>query len=278
MKSLKFDPNKHNSKCINNFRLLIHNNNNSQSDSIQLSDLRLASARLARKQMNYSLASRLITEHLSIMHSKPINPNSPQNIFESVKSLLKENSQLFLKTTNQQSRIQLLECELEAAKLLFELSRNEKKNNSDSISILVDSIHRYSSSDDFQAVKSNTIQLNQLFINPIQANNSNSLISNDLINEMCARSIITLFKWLKKSEANLLKDINTQLEVIKNRSYEYETNGSLTETITMNMLKIIESKKKYQNSSSEPIDFMKLNNNGKKSEYFQKIFETFIIF
>jgi len=203
------------------------------------------------------------------MHSKPIHPAnySQQSIYENVKTLLKENSQLFLKTTNQQTRIQLLECELEAAKLLYELSKTEKKKTTDSISILVNSINQYSSNDDFNFnVKPNstTIQLNQLFINPIQANNSNSLISNDLINEMCARSIITLSKWLKRSDSSLLKDINTYLEVISNRSYpvDYETaSGAITETIAANLLKIIDSKKKYRKNSNECNDFLKLNNN-----------------
>ena len=43
MKALKFDPNKHSPNCINNFKLLIQS-----SDSLHLSDFRLASARLAR--------------------------------------------------------------------------------------------------------------------------------------------------------------------------------------------------------------------------------------
>ncbi len=226
--------------------------------------MRLASARLARKQMNYNLASRLITEHLSIMHSKPnMNPNNSSNIYENIKSLLKENSQLFIKTTNQQTRIQLLECELEAAKLLYEVSKNEKKKTTDSISILVNSINQYSLSDDFHNVKSNTVQLNQLFINPIQANNSNSLITNDLINEMCARSIITLFKWLKRSDSNILKDINTNLDVVSNRSYDHDQKSdAITETIAFNLVKIIDSKKKYSKNLSECNDFLKLKNNG----------------
>ena len=264
MKSLKFDANKHSPKCINNFKLLIHNNN---YDSIQLSDFRLASARLARKQMNYNLASRLITEHLNIIQANNKTTSATSvaqnnnNIFDNIKLLLNENNRLFLKTTNQQTRIQLLECELETAKLLYELSRNEKKTNSlDSVSLLVKSI--YTTTNTTTNITTNTTinQLNQLFINPIQANNSNSLISNDLINEMCARSILTLFKWLKRSsgDLNLLKDININLDLLMNKQIFKYDNDNMVENIAINLLKIIDLKKKYK-TNTEQNNFLELN-------------------
>ena len=162
MKALKFDPNKHSPNCINNFKLLIQS-----SDSLHLSDFRLASARLARKQLNFNLASRLIIEQLDLMQSRPtVATTTSETNFDTIKHLLEENNYLFQKS-NQQNRILLLESELETAKLLYELSINDKSKLLDSISILVNSIVRYSSSDDLQIKTNNPIVHNQLFINPL---------------------------------------------------------------------------------------------------------------
>ena len=257
MKALKFDPNKHSPNCINNFKLLIQS-----SDSLHLSDFRLASARLARKQLNFNLASRLIIEQLDLMQSRPtVATTTSETNFDTIKHLLEENNYLFQKS-NQQNRILLLESELETAKLLYELSINDKSKLLDSISILVNSIVRYSSSDDLQIKTNNPIVHNQLFINPIQTNNSNILIKNDQINEMCSKSILTLFKWFKRSDSSLLKDINTQFELLTNRSYDYEATKAITETIADNLSKIIDSKKKY--SETKNLNFkndLKLNTN-----------------
>jgi len=282
MKSLKFDSNKHSPKCINDFKLLVHNTLN-QQDTMQLSDFRLASARLARKQMNYNLASRLITDHLNIIQANnkqalPTQNNDNSNIFETIKLLLNENNRLFLKTTNQQTRIQLLECELETAKLLYELSRDNHKTSSlDSISLLVNSI--FTTINTITAINPTSMTntssaLHQLFINPIQANNSNSLISNDLINDMCARSILTLFKWLKQSKSSssssnnddnhLLKEINVHyLELNNNnkQSFQYNSNNNnnnMVENVALNLVKIINLKKKYK-TFTEQNNFSELN-------------------
>jgi len=99
-----------------------------------------------------------------------------------------------------------------------------------------------------------------LFINPIQANNSNSLISNDLINEMCARSILTLFKWLKRSsgDLNLLKDININLDLLMNKQIFQYDNDNMVENIAVNLLKIIDLKKKYK-TNTEQNNFLDIN-------------------
>ena len=98
----------------------------------------------------------------------------------------------------------------------------------DSISILVNSIVRYSFSDDLQIKTNNPIVHNQLFINPIHTINSNILIKNDEIFEMCSKSILTLFKWFKRSDSSLLKVINTQFELSTNRSCDYDNVNEAT--------------------------------------------------
>lgn len=239
MKSFKFDSNKHDPKCINTFKLL------PSSD-----DFRLASARLARKQTNYNLASRLITQQLAHIQSKSFN--STNISYESIKQLL--NDLLLVKT--QSNRILLLECELETAKLLYSLS-NKQSNQSDCVLLLINSILRYSAShEDSHPAKAVSNPILQLFINPIQSSNlANN--SNDLINEMCSKSILTLFKWLKRADT-LLKEINSHL------TRTYSSSGeTLVESLTSNLTKIVELKKKYSTNENSN-DFLKFNSSDLK--------------
>ena len=45
---------------------------------------------------------------------------------------------------------------------------------------------------------------------------------------MCSKSILTLFKWFKRSDSSLLKVINTQFELSTNRSCDYDNVNEAT--------------------------------------------------
>ena len=209
MKSLKLDLNKHSVKCINHLRL-ISQLNMPESDLL-IDDFRLASARLARKQLNLKLATRLITDQIQSIYSKAdINTNPSQNIFESLKGLVDQQTRLNL---HNNMRLLIMESELEAAKLLNQMNANK----ADSVELIANSVLRHADAhlrNKLLATSMNaaasSIQLNSLFTNPIVQNQSNfnSNLSNDLLNEKCAKCILALVDWLG-SDSTLLKEINS---------------------------------------------------------------------
>jgi hypothetical protein len=208
-KPLKLDPFKHNSKYLNHIQMVIKATN----DSTFLNEFRLESIRIARKQTNFNLASHLLMEEMSSNTTGPAN-YLDSNLYETTKS--------FMGQLNEQSyinNISIVRLEKESAKLMRLLSTSEKDVNLDSIEILTNSISRH-----IQTMANNYLSsqmlnnadsfLTQSFswsssgTTSSQFKNKKQLLTNDMMSEIYARSILSLSKWLTFNQS-LLKDLNT---------------------------------------------------------------------
>ena len=137
---MKLHPNRHSPGHLNHLRLATAPKQAKQlAPADSFGELRLACAKLARKQANTSLALRLAAEQLRALYAKFLPdtflPASADALFGSLKCLARS----LPASLSLGEQVVWLETEREAAKLLYQLSPSKL----DSVEILTCSIAHY---------------------------------------------------------------------------------------------------------------------------------------
>jgi hypothetical protein len=189
LKSTKFDPCKHSAKFLNFINMFIQKREFNPA-------FNLSCSRLARKQSNHKLATRLLTSHLTHLAFNSNNSSSSSNspvkdLYEATKSLT-----AVLAEANYalETRVKVCDIEREAAKLLnvTDVTLGRTK----SIELLASSV----------ATHMDTLAFNA---NNALLSNSKSHATEETLNEKQARSILTLTKWLAASQSDLKRIVKT---------------------------------------------------------------------
>jgi PI-3-kinase-related kinase SMG-1 len=178
------------------------------------SSFNLNCSRLARKQTNFKLATRLLTTHLSNISN---NANSSANIYEAVKSFMYETRNLSI-----ESRMRMCDFEKETAKLL----NVTDSNRVNSIEILASSITNHM---DMLVYTNNTLTA------------KNTQANEEALNEKYARSILTLTKWLTAANQAELTKIVTTLNQPDLMSMNNKSLNQI-ELLCYNLFKILNNK------------------------------------
>jgi hypothetical protein len=135
IKALKLHPNRHSPGHLNHLRLATAPKRAHLAPTDSFNELRLACAKLARKQANTSLALRLAAEQLQALYAKFLpdtRPASADALFGNLKRLARS----LPASLSLREQVVWLETEREAAKLLYQLSPSKL----DSVEILTCSI------------------------------------------------------------------------------------------------------------------------------------------
>jgi serine/threonine-protein kinase SMG1 len=187
VKSIKFDPEKHNMKAMNHLLFITQNRHNIKdlrNDRFELlNNFTLAISHLARKQMNYNLASKILTKLINNQTISKYN-NKTTNLYDLVNIFFDQQIQQQQIPTNKYL-LSCMEIQTEVSKLLYSMDTLNKEN---SIEVLIKGISRYADT----ILCYSTAPLN--------------ILTNESLNEHCSRSILTLCKWFN-TNSNILKDI-----------------------------------------------------------------------
>lgn len=176
VKSAKFDPHRHQAKFLNFVNIFMQKASGASAIDFP-SEFSLSCSRLARKQHNFYLSSRLLSNHLNRMgHPHQL---SDMDLYEPVKSFM-NNFNLTQAIINMPYQLGCNRFEREAAKLTNLI---ENKNRLNAMELIAKSI-------------ANHLDLCSYLVN----NNVRVQTSyEEALGENCSRSIITLTKWLSHS-------------------------------------------------------------------------------
>jgi hypothetical protein len=210
-------------KCANETE---HIRNKLQSVTFPLSSFKLALSRMARKEHNFMLATRLIHEQMdelekslsleqnviNTVHVMGENLEETENsmIYMRAKEFSSKMSSLYFNLTNK-ARSSMLELELETSKLL-----------------------KYMNKDKLEGLE----LLTSLIKNNVQilmgTNLQSSLRSNPNLNEACSNSILKLIKWLS-ADTNTLKEVHKQLNSFNLQPESVFETQSKLDSLTRNL-------------------------------------------
>lgn len=140
---MKFDPEKHNIKAMNHLLFITQNRQNVKeltSDRFELlNDFTLSISHLARKQMNYNLASKLLTRIIYNQANSKYLYNKASNIYELVTIFFEQQQVQQHQIPTCKYLMNCIEIGTEVSKLLYSTDASNKEN---SIEILVKGISR----------------------------------------------------------------------------------------------------------------------------------------
>lgn len=185
----------------------------------QMTRLRLSTASLARKQHNHQLAERLLQQHMKSLLKNPENGKLPTQ-----EGVLPALTSLHTNNCNGLSALDILKVEREYAKLLHSIGQH--KEGLDVVSSSIAHFHEWGG----DSSNSNTNGIGGgATLSALQKIKDKA--QQGQCNELCARSLLTLVKWLQLDHKTL-SNISSQL---KNYipSNECTTNGTSVRNIRL---------------------------------------------
>jgi hypothetical protein len=187
----------HNYKLINDYKMLINNTDDNDGDDSKNNQFYLSMARLARKQNNFTMASKLLMNQL-----KRLNNNTTllqSSIYSNIKMLTDKNSMNLLR----RDLSFIFECQVEGAKYLFCNNLEEKLH----LEVIVNSIN------------------DQLDYNQNNGNKSS---------DKCSASILKLVKWLNNVDSNSFNNLQKIFDLKRSTKHHFNLELKQNEDINDN--------------------------------------------
>jgi len=205
IKSLKLDASSTSLKHLTHLMLIVQRR---LSKSDAFSDLRLATARLARKQDNLRLAERLLSGQVRALRTRA----GLEEVVEAggASGFLADYAQLSERVAaGHGAQLSLVESEFEAAKLLKRLGGQLRLDCLELMAGIAlrhaDAHFRRPDPGQFAA------PVTRLFTNPVVQSQAhfNAASVNDLLSEKCAKALLSLVKCLRRDEAEVLRSVHS---------------------------------------------------------------------